>query len=161
MAKAQSPPDLGIPESKHTVTVSVIDTTARIVGSKSIFMGPAIKGADTLTACCYAFMINRDNPEAKSKYDTMIFDLGLRKDFMNSSKTTVSQIEASGWELSVEKNVFDILKDHGDDPAKVGGIIWSHWHLVRLPTSPTSSRRILTLYRTTQATRRPSLCQQT
>jgi hypothetical protein len=32
--------------------------------------------------------------------------------------------------VDVDKNVYDILKDAGDDPAEVGGIIWSHYHLV-------------------------------
>ena len=134
MAKAQSAPDLHIPESKNTVTVSIIDTTAVVTVPAAMFMEPIIKGVESLKACCYSFLIKHDNPDAKTKYDTMVFDLGVRKDLDNSPKVVVDQVRGAGMDIPVEKDVIDILKDNGEDPAKVGGIIWSHWHLVRALT---------------------------
>ena len=87
MANAQSPPDLNIPESKNTVTVSIIDTTAMVTVPSSMFMEPVIRGAEFLKACCYSFKIEHNNPDVKTKYDTMIFDLGVRKDFENILST--------------------------------------------------------------------------
>jgi uncharacterized protein (DUF302 family) len=60
----------------------------------------------------------------------MIFDLGIRKDFENSPKAIIDSVTSRGLGVKVEKDVTDILKEQGEDPAQVGGIIWSHWHWV-------------------------------
>lgn len=133
MATPQPPPDLEIPESKNTVTVSIIDTTASITIPASMFMEPNIKGNEMLTACCFSFKIEHNNPNKKSKYDTLLFDLGVRKDLENSPKPLVDQFAAMGAEIPIMKNVVDILEENGDDPKKVGGIIWSHHHVVSPP----------------------------
>ena len=128
---------------------------ATVTVPASMFMEPTIKGAEFLKACCYSFLIKHDNPDAKTKHDTMVFDLGVRKDFENSPKAVVDQVTGAGMTIPVEKNVIDILKDNGEDPAKVGGIIWSHWHLVsNLKSTPKGSS--LNLLRTTQVIHRLS-----
>ena len=131
MAKALTPPDLNIPASQNTVEVSIIDTTAIVTVPASRFVEPHYKGMDNLRACCYSFLIKHNNPSTKTKYDTMVFDLGVRKDFENSPKVILQLVEEAGMHLPVEKNVIEILKEHNEDPQNVGGIIWSHWHLVR------------------------------
>ena len=131
MAKALTPPDLNIPASQNTVDVSIIDTTALVTVPASRFVKPHYKGMDNLSACCYSFLIKHNNPSSKTKHDTMVFDLGVRKDFENSPKVILDSVKASGMSLPVEKNVVDILRDHNEDPKNVGAIIWSHWHLVR------------------------------
>ena len=128
---------------------------ATVTVPASMFMEPTIKGAEFLKACCYSFLINHENPDAKTKYDTMVFDLGVRKDFENSPKAVVDQVTGAGMTIPVEKNVVDVLKDNGEDPAQVGGIIWSHWHLVsNLKSTPKCSS--LNLLRTTQVIHRRS-----
>jgi hypothetical protein len=37
---------------------------------------------------------------------------------------------AAGFQMEVKKNIYDILKESGDDPAGVNAIIWSHYHVV-------------------------------
>lgn len=122
----------------------------------AMFFEPQIKGAEMLTACCYSFLIKHNSPDAESKYDTLVFDLGVRKDLENSPKVIVNQIKEFGMNIPVEKNVIDVLKDGGEDPAKVGGIIWSHWHLVCPHPSPHTMATAITSRRTTQAIPPPS-----
>ncbi|KAK3675743.1 hypothetical protein LTR78_004384 [Recurvomyces mirabilis] len=123
-------PELNIPPSKHIVDVAIIDTTAH--GGKlpvAAFMHPAMPGFDMLDAPCYAFLIKHSNPEKTSKDDQLIFDLGVRKDWReNGPKAIVERIDAFGAEVTVKQDVIDILREHGDDPKKIGGIIWSHHH---------------------------------
>ncbi|KAK5124175.1 hypothetical protein LTR85_001878 [Meristemomyces frigidus] len=129
MPEVQPPPELNIPHSEHTVDVSIINTTGRVSNIPvEGFMSPTIPGYELLDAPCFAFLVKHSNPDAKSKYDHLIFDLGLRKDWEHSPKTLVDRVKRSGFKVECEKNVVEILQDNGDDPQKVGGIIWSHWH---------------------------------
>jgi len=133
MPEAQPSPELNIPHSKHIVHVSIIDTTGHVGKIPvSAFMSPAIPGFEFLQAPCYSFLIKHDNPEAQSKYDHMLWDLGVRKDWENGPKVVVDRVKAGGFSIEVDKNVVDILRENGDDPEKVGGIIWSHYHWVSL-----------------------------
>ncbi|KAK5172343.1 uncharacterized protein LTR77_003981 [Saxophila tyrrhenica] len=127
MPQPQPPPDLHIPPSNNTVTVSIIDTTSFVGISASRFMEPHIPGHDKLNAACYAFLIKHNNPASKSKYDTMLFDLGVRKDLENAPKVLRDRMD-DDVTIKVDKNVTDIFKDHGEDPHEVGAVIWSHWH---------------------------------
>ncbi|TKA65209.1 hypothetical protein B0A55_09010 [Friedmanniomyces simplex] len=144
---AAPPPDLNIPPSQHTVNVSFIDTTG-VVGDMpaSLFMTPPIPGFNSLQAPCYSFLIKHRNSDKPSKYDHLLFDLGIRKDFENGPKVVVDQQKQVKYSVKVEKNVVDILREHGDDPAKIGGIIWSHYHFDRIgdpSTFPTSTDLIV------------------
>ena len=131
MAQPKAAPDLKIPSSQHTVTVSIIDTTGHVALPPKYLMEPPIPGHEELSAVCYAFLIKHENKEAKSKYDTMIFDLGVIKDFENASPKVISEsLKSRGVKVSVEKDVHQILKENGEDPDKAGAIIWSHWHWV-------------------------------
>jgi hypothetical protein len=130
-AKPTPPPELNIPESNQTVDVSIIDTTSYVRGiPAALFMAPAMKGFDALNACCYAFLIKHNNPDKRSKYDQLVFDLGVRKDWENGPASIVNRMKEGNVTIEVEKNVVDILRENGDDPARIGGIIWSHYHFV-------------------------------
>lgn len=128
MPSPQPPPDLNIPKSDATVTVSIIDTTGFVGISASKFVEPVIAGNERLYACCYSFLIKRSNPQSKTKHDTLLFDLGIRKDLENAPK--VLRARQEDVTVEVGKSVVDILKENGQDPTQVGGIIWSHWHFV-------------------------------
>ncbi|KAK3620448.1 hypothetical protein LTR56_022734 [Elasticomyces elasticus] len=126
---AAPPPEINIPASTHTVDVSIIDTTGFVVGiPAAMFMTPTMPGYDIVTAPCYSFIIKHSNPDMTSKYDHLLFDLGVRKDWENGPKSMTEQKKAVGFSVKVDKNVSEILAENGDDPAKVGGIIWSHYH---------------------------------
>ncbi|EMC94885.1 hypothetical protein BAUCODRAFT_565746 [Baudoinia panamericana UAMH 10762] len=124
-------PSLDIPHSSHTVQVSIIDTTTRVSGiPAAAFTNPSIPGYDVVKdGISYSFLIKHKGSAGQSKHDTLLFDLGTRKDIWNSPKTVIDQAAAFGFQMTVEKNVFDILQDCGSDPAEVGAIIWSHYHV--------------------------------
>lgn len=81
-----------------------------------------------LSACCYSFLIKGEH-KTNSNYDTLVFDLGLRKDIENSPKSILQMLD-SGVNVTIESDVATILKQNGVDLKTVGGIIWSHSHLV-------------------------------
>jgi hypothetical protein len=119
----ESPPDLKIPSSTNIVEVYVIDTTAHVSIPVALFMKPPMAGHEMLQAACYAFLIKHNNPAAKSKYDTLVFDLGVRKDIENAPKAIRERMTAPV-SVKIESDVFNILKDNGQDPKEVGAIIW-------------------------------------
>lgn len=132
-SQAVKAPPLNIPDSEHTVSVSIIDTTAHVSNIPTTgFMQPHVPGYDTLTAPCFSFLIKHSNPDARSKYDTLLFDLAIRKDWENGPPAVVNRAKNGGFKIKVEKNVVEVLEENGENPESVGGIIWSHWHWVRL-----------------------------
>ncbi|KAI9039905.1 MBL fold metallo-hydrolase [Aspergillus affinis] len=74
----------------------------------------------------YAYLIK--HPDLKTKYSTMMFDLGVRRGWENSPEAFVAGIKDRGYSISVNKDVATILRENGQDLEEVGAIIWSHWH---------------------------------
>jgi glyoxylase-like metal-dependent hydrolase (beta-lactamase superfamily II) len=118
-----------IPVSQNTVEVSIVDTTSFMSGfPASTFVEPDVPGFETMSAGSYAFVIKHKHPGSRGKYDTLVFDLCVRKDWENLPKTFVQGIKAAGFGISVEKDVATILRENGQDLNEVGAIILSHWH---------------------------------
>lgn len=136
MAKqAVVPPELNIPPSDHTVEVSVINS-ARISHLPSkFFMSPSIPGYDVIDAPCYSFLIKRKNAAKPGKYDQMVFDLGIRKDWRNGPQSVVDRVIRGGYKIEVDRDVAETLGEGGEDLGKIGAIIWSHGHFVRAVVS--------------------------
>ncbi|KAI7280268.1 Metallo-hydrolase/oxidoreductase [Hortaea werneckii] len=129
MPSAEPAPQLNIPSSQHTVDVSIIDTTSHVGNiPTSAFMSPQVPGYDYVQAPCYSFLINHKNPEAPSKYDQLVFDLGVRKDWENAPAGLIQSAKEGGFTIKVDKDVATILKENGEDLNKIGGIVWSHYH---------------------------------
>ncbi|KAI9700856.1 MAG: hypothetical protein M1836_002226 [Candelina mexicana] len=122
MPSPSPPPPLKIPPSTSTVSVRIIDSTARIKLPTSLFVSPHIYGHDNILAPSYAFLV--EHPSGRK----LLFDNGVRKDWQNYSPKIRKLIEESGWEVCVEKNVVDILRDNGIQPESIEGIVWSHYH---------------------------------
>jgi glyoxylase-like metal-dependent hydrolase (beta-lactamase superfamily II) len=148
MATAQQPPDLNIPHSDSTVEVSIIDTTSHLKLPSLMLIEPEVAGFNTLDACCYGFLIKHrsTNSQTQSKYDTLVFDLGIRKDWENSAASIVAQVTPFKSNIHIEKDVATILRENDQDLNEVGGIIWSHWHFDHTgnpATFPTSTDLIV------------------
>ncbi|KAJ3012767.1 hypothetical protein HKX48_006095 [Thoreauomyces humboldtii] len=109
-----------IPDSPNTVKVSIIDSTSRIKIPFAGFVRPTIPGHEWLACPAYSFLI--ENERLGKKY---LFDLGVRKDWENLPAFVVTRLKGIGAEITVEKNVVEIL---GDVHGTVDGIIWSHSH---------------------------------
>src|SRR5690349_17429155 len=108
---AENDPNLGIPPSSNTVDVSIIDTTATIRGiSANLFLAPPVKGYDWLAAPVFSFLIRHPGLNR-----SILFDLGIRKDWQNLSPRALSQARRLGWTMHVEKDVSEILRDGGVD----------------------------------------------
>ncbi|EME38842.1 hypothetical protein DOTSEDRAFT_75539 [Dothistroma septosporum NZE10] len=122
MSKA---PELNIPPSTNTVDVSIINTAHTILGlPTSIFYGPKISGHDIIAAPVYSFLIQHPTLDR-----TIVFDLGIRKDWQNYSPVMTKSIDPDHVTIRVPKTVRQILDDGGVDTAKVESVVWSHWHL--------------------------------
>jgi hypothetical protein len=80
--------------------------------------------------CAYAFIIKHGNDNAKTGTDTLIFDLGVRKDFENGPTAVVEQSKSFGMSFIVEKDVATTLEENGQDLNDVDAIVWSHYHIV-------------------------------
>jgi len=119
MATAQQPPALNIPHSDSTVEVSIIDTTCHISLPSSLFVEPQL--FQNLTAPAYSFLI-------KHKDDTLLFDLGIRKDWENSPTAVVEMVRPHADNLRIDKDVATILRENGQALEDVSAIIWSHAH---------------------------------
>lgn len=121
---ALPPPDLKIPHSTATVDVSIIHTTASITGIECWkFMEPSIPGHDYLDVPCFCFLVHN-----KAQNRTVVFDLGVRKDWENLSPRLVESFAKAGVKLHVEKGVREILDDHGVKTSAIEAVIWSHPH---------------------------------
>lgn len=121
------PPPVEIPESPSTVQVYIIDTTSFMSGFPAgAFVEPVVPGFDTMNCGSYAYLIR--HPGSNTKYGTMLFDLGVRKDWENSPPDFVAGVKENGFSITVKKDVATILAENGQDINGVGAIIWSHWH---------------------------------
>lgn len=114
-----------VPSSTNTVEVSIINSTTHM---KNIpvegFMTPHHPGHDTLMLPAYSFLITNSRLNR-----SIVFDLAIRKDWESASPPPLlNQIKDSGAEISVEKDVRDILEDGGVDVKTIEAIVWSHWH---------------------------------
>ncbi|EGU81280.1 hypothetical protein FOPG_15576 [Fusarium oxysporum f. sp. conglutinans race 2 54008] len=127
MTPCRLPPPVDIADSPNTVEVYIIDTTSFMSGfPASTFVEPLVPGFDTINVGSYSFLIK--HPGSNTKYDTMVFDLGVRKDWESLPETFVAGIKSSGCKIEVQTDVASILRENGQSLDDVGAIIWSHWH---------------------------------
>ncbi len=124
MASGIAPPVLNIPWSSSTVSVSVIDTTATVRGlTARSYLEPPIKGHDFLAVPCFSFLINQ-----RASDRSILFDLGIRRDWRNLSPEVISGIEEEDFHITVAKDVRQILEEGGVDVEKIEAVVWSHHH---------------------------------
>jgi glyoxylase-like metal-dependent hydrolase (beta-lactamase superfamily II) len=122
-------PELHIPSGTHTVSISIIDSTSYLSGFPTVnFMDPPVPGFDAMHCRSYCFLIKHQHEGRTNKYDTVLFDLGVRKDWENLPPTLVAGFKDAGFVVDVKKDVAEILSEHGQDLNEIGGLFWSHWH---------------------------------
>ena len=119
MAQAAATPKIEIPSSPNTVTVRVIDTTTRIYMPVGTAFEPTIKGHTRLSSPSYSFLIENEHLGKK-----VLFDLGTQKPWREQAPSVVSMIDKCGWDVKVEKDVAEILREHGVSLAAIDAIIW-------------------------------------
>ncbi|OQV09344.1 hypothetical protein CLAIMM_13474 [Cladophialophora immunda] len=117
-------PPLEIPPSKHTVTVRIIDSTSQLSAHAPMILEPAIHGHEMLQCPAYSFLI--EHPSGRN----VLYDLGTRKDWENLPPLVQGLLKHHDLTIRVEKNVAEILQEHGTPVADgaIEALIWSHWH---------------------------------
>lgn len=118
-------PKLNIPASSSTVSVSIINTSGTLRGVRTRrFLEPEVPGHDWLATPCYSFLIQHRELDR-----TLVFDLGMRKDWWNWPLPLADRLRTSGYTPNVPRDVREILDaDIEMDTAKIEAVIWSHWH---------------------------------
>ncbi|KAI1130252.1 beta-lactamase-like protein [Nemania abortiva] len=121
-----TPIDLHIPPSTSTVNVSIIEPGTFLKGMpSSMFLEPAIPGHEYLAAPCFSFLIQHPTQNR-----TLVFDLGIKKDWENWPKPVYEGIiEGLGATPFVPKDVREVLDEHGIDTKNIEAVIWSHSHV--------------------------------
>lgn len=108
-----------------TARVSIIDSTLRVgaLPPKDL-VSPKIPGFDVFPPVpAWSFLIE------SSTGQRVLFDLGVPPNLNESFSPPLLEAVASfGWDISVEKHVVDILREHGVAPRSISAIIWSHSH---------------------------------
>lgn len=129
MAAKPTPP-LNAPASSATVQISAIDTTLKLVGIQCDQMWDAsIKGFDRVRCGSWASLI--EHPSGRK----LLYDLGCRKDWRKLAPAIglPALVESDSVdELSVEKNVSELLQEGGLGLEKIEGVVWSHWCVRRV-----------------------------
>ena len=120
-------PSLELPKSDSIVEVSIINTTTDIVVPAWAFVQPVLKGHETMNMPTFAFLVKNEKLGKK-----IMFDLGCRKDWWNFAPATQNSIKNGIPALNVAKGIDEILQEGHEDPGKIDGIVWSHWHWVCL-----------------------------
>ena len=87
------------------------------------YFTPTIKGHDRMSCPSFAFLIT--HPTLKRN---ILYDLGIRKDWTNLSPRVVAALQSNGWDITVEKNVSEILTENNVPLSSIEAIIWSHHH---------------------------------
>lgn len=85
----------------------------------SRFMAPAVPGLDTFaTSPSLCFLL--EHPSGRK----VVWDLGIRKDYANYAPKIAEYLPTTKYTIQVEKNVADILQNHGVEAADVEAVIW-------------------------------------
>lgn len=109
---------LSLPVSSSVVDVQIINTTTNVVCPTDFFLGPPIRGQETLNLPTFAFLV-----ENKRLSQTILFDLGCRKDWWNLAPAVQASIRKGLAGLEVVKGISEILEDGGIDLKRINSIV--------------------------------------
>lgn len=117
---SQTNTEFPVPASIETVQVRIIDSTSKIENLQvNLLMEPPIHGLEYLPALpSWSFLI--EHPSGQKA----LFDLGVPKDWRSFPPASVGHIDQFGWEVTVEKEVIDVLGENGVSADQINSIIW-------------------------------------
>jgi hypothetical protein len=121
-------PRIAIEPLGPAVKVSIIDSTSRNSnGAVDFLMGPPVAGYEIKHGTpSYSFFV--EHPSGRK----VLFDLGVRKDFPVMDAPIARRIGKMGWKLTVERNVIEILNEHGVKGEDIEAIIWRYGYASRI-----------------------------
>ena len=79
---------------------------------------PPIKGHTKLSSPSYSFLIEHESLERK-----VLFDMGAPKNW-HTVPELVEEFKESRWDIQVEKDVAEILEEHGVLANDIDAMIW-------------------------------------
>lgn len=122
---ALSTSKIEIPKSSITVDVSVINSTSWVSNVPHWFsIEPLYPGLEFSAGPSYVFYIHHKPSDSR-----LLFDLGVRKNFRTHlSPHLLKAMDGVGMQISVEKDVSEILAEHNVGPGDIDSIIFSHHH---------------------------------
>lgn len=112
-----------LPEGDTTCQVFMIDTGCNMVAASKVLIEPAWTGHEYLNLPTYSWLIINGKTG-----EHILFDLGMRKDWENSTPTIVKTVKAALPGINVENDVPSVLKANDIDLEKISAAILSHWH---------------------------------
>jgi hypothetical protein len=111
--------DLRIPSSNATVKVHAIDVAEPgVIAPAPYFIHPILPGTENFPCPVYAFYIEHATTKRR-----VMFDLGFRKDPENLAPVVAANY-ASAFNIKVERDVPDRLKEAGIPLESVEAVIW-------------------------------------
>lgn len=118
----------------------MIDAKCDLVSITKILLQPEQKGHEYLNLPTYSWLIVNDRTG-----EHVLFDLGMRKDWPNSTPMIVNIVESVLSGINVSDDVPSILKANNIDLSKITTAILSHWHFDHvgdLSLFPTSTKAV-------------------
>lgn len=114
---------VNLPPGDVAVSVKLINTVNFGPSILTRFMTPMVPGLDTFHSVpSLSFLL--EHPSGRK----FIWDLGIRPDYENYSPTIAEYIPTTKYKIEIEKDVADVLQEHGIPPKDIEAIFWSHWH---------------------------------
>lgn len=108
-----------LPAGEVTVKVSLINPVNFGPAILNRFMAPPVPGLETFkTSPSLTFLL--EHPSGRK----LVWDLGIRKDFHNYSKSIADHIPTTNYDIEVTKNVVDILLENGIPGTEIEAVIW-------------------------------------
>lgn len=103
----------------------------------SDYMSPVLPGYESFDGPCYVFLLHHEPTKTR-----LLFDLGIRVDWRTAyAPEYIKLFDEWGMGIRVERDVSDILDEHGIPPVEIDAVIFSHHHfdhignMTKFPTS--------------------------
>jgi hypothetical protein len=113
-----------LPTGQTTVVVRLINPVNFGPAILKRFMAPQVPGLDTFkNSPSFSFLL--EHPSGKK----LVFDLGIRKDYLNHAPKISNYLPTTGYTIEVSKNVTEILEEGDVALSQVDAVIWRFvWH---------------------------------
>jgi hypothetical protein len=107
------------PPSNNIVTIKLINPVNFGPAQIHRFMSPPVPGLETFPTSPSLCSLIEHHSGRK-----LVWDLGIRKDYHNYAPKIRNYLPTTKYDIEVEQNLVDILKDHGIEGSDVEAVIW-------------------------------------